>query len=119
MSGLLKLLGVHQGMSASDYYENDLLVAMNDVLLTSIDCSWGHFRKDLVLAEMPDEFVPRIRSLLKSEFQGKEKTVSLKDPRIALLLDSYIKAFWQIETPLFIIRMNTPQDEVYASLEQR
>lgn len=121
MSGLLKLLGVYQGRAASttDHYENDLLVAMNDAFLVSLDCSWAHLRQDIRFADMPDEFPPRIRTLLNAEFQGKEKTVSLKDPRISLLLDSYIKAFWQIETPIFVIRMNRPKDEVYASLKSR
>jgi hypothetical protein len=121
MSGLLKLLGVYQGRAASttDLYENDLLIAMNDVFLVSLGCSWAHLRQDITFVDMPDEFPPRIRSLLKAEFQGREKTVSLKDPRISLLLDSYIKAFWQIETPLYIVRMDRPADEVYASLESR
>jgi len=121
MSGLLRLLGVYQGKSASatDYFENDLLVATNDLLLVSLDCSWAHLRKELVYADMPSEFVPRIRSLLNIDFRGDAKIVSLKDPRIALLLDAYIKAFWQIETPLFIVRMNRPREEVCASLDAR
>jgi len=124
MSGLLKLLGVYQGKSASEgvseenpkgHFENDGLCAITSYLMGKMGINWNKVPEEIIKVDLPSGYIAAIHILLKNEFAGNHPLISMKDPCLSLVLDSFLEAMDNV----YVIRMHRPKEEVYLSLDAR
>jgi hypothetical protein len=124
MAGILYNLGYDLGRSAEiepdknnvkALFENTIVTNFNEVMLSSLGGSWTEPPDKLKNLDAPSFLVSRVKILLEAEY-GKRDLVCIKDPRLCLLLDSYLESIKQLNWSVRVIRMERPRAEVEASL---
>ena len=130
ISGLLSELGVfmgsslfapQEGVNEKGFFENSLLVDINDRLLDESLLSWDH---PLALMLEQDQqarlsaYQDEAKIIIEKDYRGKSLW-GMKDPRTSLLLPLWLKTFKDLTvTANFILMLRHPM-EVYGSLKKR
>lgn len=101
------------------FWESAPIAALNDALLAEMDTAWDDVLAFLIRPESGAmSYAARLDQLLASEFSLK-RSIVLKDPRVAILLDPWMAALTRHRlTPRVIIPIRNPI-EVCASLAER
>ena len=130
ISGLLSELGVfmgsslfapQEGVNEKGFFENSLLVNMNDRLLDESLFSWDH---PLALTLAKDQqshlsaYQDEAKLIIEKDYRGKALW-GMKDPRTSLLLPFWRKTFKGLNVSAnFILMLRHPM-EVFGSLKKR
>ena len=124
MAGILHTLGFDLGRSAEvepdknnakGFFENTVVTNVNEVILASLGGTWVDPPDKIKELDAPTFLVSRVKILLQAEY--KKDLICIKDPRLCLLLDSYLTALQQLDWPARVVRMERPKREVEASLQ--
>ncbi len=129
VSGVLQIAGLDPGKNllkatednSKGFFENALITHLNDEILASLYTSWsdtlripGNWHKEERFNEFADKFV----EIINDEFLG-ERTMTIKDPRLSVLLPFYLKIFERLAIePVFLLCNRNPV-EIAASLDKR
>lgn len=130
ISGLLAELGVfmgsslfapQEGVNEKGFFENSLLVDINDRLLDESLLSWDH-PLALTLAEEQQPHLSAYQNeaklIIEKDYRGK-LLWGMKDPRTSLLLPFWLKTFKDLNISAnFILMLRHPM-EVFGSLKKR
>lgn len=130
VSGMLAELGVfmgsslfaaQKGVNEKGFYENSLLVDMNETLLDDAFWSWDDpLAQDMAAARTTgnETFITEAVKVLESDY-GKQPCWGMKDPRTTLLLPFWQQVFDRMSlTPFYLLMVRSPF-EVYGSLKKR
>jgi hypothetical protein len=115
-----KLFKAQKGVNERGFFENSLVVSLNERLFEKLESSWDDplgAQKDIMKCDTTDEFI-RAKQLLISEYD-KAIYWGIKDPRTSVLLRFWQKVFDDLKiTPHYLIMVRHPMD-VFRSLEKR
>lgn len=130
ISGLLAELGVfmgsslfapQEGVNEKGFFENSLLVDINDRLLDESLLSWDHpLALTLAGEQQPhlSAYQNEAKLIIEKDYRGK-LLWGMKDPRTSLLLPFWLKTFKDLNVSAnFIIMLRHPM-EVFGSLKKR
>ena len=123
IAGALRCCGLPFGdnllMGLSDnpkgHFENRAILHLNESILADLGSSWSDPRP---LKPNFDKYSEKTVQVIKNEFNGY-KIFGLKDPRLALLLPLYIKAFKEVNIEPSFVVIKRDKSEVAASLKAR
>lgn len=130
ISGLLAELGVfmgsslfapQKGVNEKGFYENSLVVEMNERLFDEKCWSWDD---PLAYAfadnddSATDKAVPHAAAMLRDDY-GSKPLWGMKDPRTTLLMPFWAKAFERLNVKPVYVLMVRPPVEVCGSLTKR
>ncbi len=130
ISGLLAELGVfmgsslfapQKGVNEKGFYENSLVVKINERLLDEKNWSWDHPLAYNLHAEdisSITKFVAPAVKALDADY-GKNPLWGMKDPRTSLLIPFWKIIFKELNVKPTYLLMVRPPDEVYGSLKKR
>ncbi|GAA5264547.1 hypothetical protein ACOSOMT5_P0971 [Acidiphilium sp. MT5] len=123
-AGALSLLGVDLGDdlmpgnfdNPKGYFEHNGIVAINESFLWERVSAWDDPRAPRTWsADLPSD---KVENLLKKSF-GNSRLWGLKDPRISILLPSYIPILKRLTTKIKAVLMLRSPTDVAASLSTR
>lgn len=125
LSHAIEILGAELGntllQAANDnkkgFFENKLIVDLNNELLSDIDCTWD----SLIIpksANLTAGFTKKISALITKEFHDST-FYCIKDPRIIRLEDSWLNALQSLNIQPYYILANRHPFEVAKSLQKR
>ena len=130
VSGMLAELGVfmgsslfaaQKGVNEKGFYENSLLVDMNETLLDDAFWSWDDpLAQDMAAARTTsnEQFISEAVKVLEGDY-GKQPSWGMKDPRTTLLLPFWQQVFDKMAlSPFYLLMVRSPF-EVYGSLKKR
>lgn len=130
VSGMLSELGVfmgsslfaaQKGVNEKGFFENSLLVDLNDKLLDERLLSWDHplaLSVDSTFDSNLTSYLTTARSIINKDYKGKN-VWGMKDPRTSLVLPFWTKVLNDLDISVnFLLMLRHPM-EVFASLNKR
>jgi hypothetical protein len=115
-----KLFKAQKGVNEKGFFENSLVVQLNERLFEKLESSWDDplgAQKDIMKCDIAIELA-MAKQLLVREYD-KAIYWGIKDPRTSVLMQFWLKVFSDLKVkPHYLIMVRHPMD-VFRSLEKR